>query len=208
MADIYIWGSAQRYGNYQKVIKALGGTVQFGGDPADCDGLVLPGGGDLEPWRYGQRNTASCGLEPERDAVEMALLNHFTAARKPVLGICRGLQTINVYFGGTLKQELAGHTAAEGIDRLHRVWTAPSRLREICGESCIVNSAHHQAVDQLGTGLQAIQWTPDGTVEALVHTKLPILAVQWHPERLGGIGTNVIACFLRSCRQVEISQKI
>lgn len=96
---IYIWGNASRYENYQRAVELAGDQVQFGGDPEDCAALLLPGGGDLEPWRYGQKNTASRGLEPERDAAELALMEYFTTLRRPVLGICRGLQTVNVFFG-------------------------------------------------------------------------------------------------------------
>ena len=102
MKTVYIWGSAERFANYRRAVEAAGGRVRFGGDPAGCDALLLPGGGDLEPWRYGQRNTASVGLESMRDAMELQLLQQFVLRKKPVLGICRGLQTINVYFGGTL----------------------------------------------------------------------------------------------------------
>ncbi|MBE6996347.1 MAG: gamma-glutamyl-gamma-aminobutyrate hydrolase family protein [Ruminococcaceae bacterium] len=201
MVRVYIWGEAKRYANYQRAIEREGGAVRFGGTPEGCDALLLPGGGDLEPWRYGQENTASRGLEPVRDAAELALLDWFTAAGQPVLGICRGMQTINVYFGGTLLQDIAGHTAAHGIDRLHRVRTAPSPLRSICGERCIVNSAHHQAVDRLGAGLDAVQWTADGIVEAVCHQTLPVWGFQWHPERLDGdLGRRVFGRFLDLCR--------
>lgn len=76
--------------------------------PADCDCLLLPGGGDMESWRYGQKNTAGRDLEPERDALELDLLADFTALGKPVLGICRGMQSINVFFGGDLVQDWPG----------------------------------------------------------------------------------------------------
>ena len=102
MTKLYLWGAPERYGNYQRAVELAGGQVQFGGDSEGCAGLLLPGGGDLEPWRYGQYNTASRGLEPKRDAAELALIARFVAANKPVLGICRGLQTLNVFFGGTL----------------------------------------------------------------------------------------------------------
>lgn len=202
MTTVYIWGEAERYENYRRAVEAAGGRVRFGGSPAGCGALLLPGGGDLEPWRYGQANTASRGLEPERDAAELALLERFTALEKPVLGICRGHQTINVFFGGTLVQDLPGHSAAGGIDRLHFVRTAPSPLRRLYGEQCVVNSAHHQAVDRLGSGLQATQWAPDGTVEALCHRSLPVWGVQWHPERVGGYldGARLFHAFLDLCR--------
>lgn len=205
---ILIWGEAARYENYRRALLAAGGVPCFAAtlEAEDFDGLLLPGGGDLEPWRYGQENTASRGLEPERDAAELALLDRFTAAEKPVLGICRGMQTINVYFGGDLLQDLPGHSAADGIDRLHAVRTAPSRLRRLYGETAIVNSAHHQAAGRMGSGLRAVQWAPDGTVEAAEHEALPVWAVQWHPERLWGgrggtaDGRRLISWFLSECQ--------
>ena len=119
----------------------------------------------------------------------------------PVLGICRGLQTVNVFFGGTLCQDIPGHAAQNGADRLHRIRTSPSPLRGLCGENCVVNSAHHQAVDRLGAGLEAVQWTADGVVEALCHQTLPVWAVQWHPERLeGAVGRDLFTAFLALCR--------
>ena len=187
--QIYLWGDPGQYGTYQAAIRRAGGEPLLSRDvgaASGCAGLLLPGGGDVAPWRYGQRNFASRSIEPERDAAEWALLMQFAAAGKPVLGICRGMQSINVFFGGTLLQDLPGHAAASGADRLHTVWSAPSPLLELWGETCITNSAHHQAVDHLGHDLQAVQWAPDGTVEALLHRALPIWAVQWHPERLCG----------------------
>lgn len=183
---VYIWGGAERFANYRRAVEAAGGRAAFGpaGEVLECDALLLPGGGDLEPWRYGQENAASRGLEPRRDEEELRLLEEFTAAGKPVLGICRGLQTVNVFFGGTLAQDVPGHDAIDGRDRLHAVRTASGPLGELWGEGLTVNSAHHQAADRLGSGLEAVQWAADGVAEALRHRRLPVWAVQWHPERL------------------------
>ena len=197
MVTVYIPGSSARFANYRRAVEAAGGRACFGGDPSGCGALLLPGGGDIEPRRYGQRNTASVGLEPMRDARELALIQQFTLRKKPILGICRGLQCINVAFGGTLLQDIPGHSAAGGIDRLHAVRCAPSPLRELYGERHIVNSAHHQAIDCPGSGLVPVQWSPDGVIEAVCHRSLPVLAVQWHPERLFcGDGGRLFAFFL------------
>ena len=96
---VYIWGESERYRNYRRAVEAAGGVVQFYGDPEKCGALLLPGGGDLEPWRYGQANTASHGLEPARDTAELELLDRFLTRKKPDLGICRGIQTINAFLG-------------------------------------------------------------------------------------------------------------
>ena len=200
MATVYIWGEATRYENYRRAVEAAGGTVRFGGTPEGCDALLLPGGGDMEPWRYGQSNTASRGLEPERDTAELMLLERFTAAGKPVLGICRGIQVINVFFGGTLCQDLPGHSAVDGHDSFHTVRTARSPLLAVCGPLCRVNSAHHQSADAPGRGLRAVQWAEDGAVEAVCHDCLPVWGVQWHPERLPGeLGGRLLRAFLALC---------
>ena len=200
MATVYIWGEATRYENYRRAVEAAGGTVRFGGTPEGCDALLLPSGGDMEPWRYGQSNTASRGLEPERDTAELMLLERFTAAGKPVLGICRGIQVINVFFGGTLCQDLPGHSAVDGHDSFHTVRTARSPLLAVCGPLCRVNSAHHQAADAPGRGLRAVQWAEDGAVEAVCHDCLPVWGVQWHPERLPGeLGGRLLRAFLALC---------
>jgi len=200
---VYIWGEPERFANYRRAVEEAGGRAVFGsgarGGETLWDALILPGGGDLEPWRYGQENAASRGLEPERDEEELRLLADFTAAGKPVLGICRGLQTINVFFGGTLAQDIPGHSALEdGRDRLHGVRSVSSFLPPLCGERAMVNSAHHQAVDRLGSGLRAVQWAEDGVVEALCHRALPVWAVQWHPERLEDrcLGRRLLGAFL------------
>lgn len=199
---VYIYGGAERFANYRRAVEAAGGQAVFGdragGLEPEWDALLLPGGGDLEPWRYGQENTASRDLEPERDQAEFQLLEAFTAAGKPVLGVCRGLQTVNVFFGGTLVQDIPGHSAVGGADRLHTVRAVPSPLPPLPGERALVNSAHHQAADRLGSGLQAVQWAADGVVEALRHGRLPVWAVQWHPERLeaSDAGRRLFGAFL------------
>ena len=118
------------------------------------------------------------------------------------------MQVLNVFFGGTLLQDLPGHSQWNGIDRLHRLRAVPSVLRDLLGDSPVVNSAHHQAVDRLGSGLQAVQWAPDGTVEAVVHQSLPVWGVQYPPERLAGSlpksrasdGRRLLAAWLSLCR--------
>lgn len=197
---VYLAGNPDMYRNYQRAVERANGAIQFGGDPRMCDALLLPGGGDLEPWRYGQEKRGSHNPDPERDEQELSLLEQFAQSGKPVLGICRGLQVINVFFGGTLIQDLPGHGMVNGADRYHIVHTADPRMRQLCGgERILVNSAHHQAVDLLGKGLRVIQRAEDGIVEAVCHEGLPILALQWHPERLHtGLGTNVFAEFMNS----------
>jgi putative glutamine amidotransferase len=198
MTTVYLAGEREKYGNYRRAIQLAGGRV---GEDADaCDALLLPGGGDLEPWRYGQKALAARDVDPARDEWELSLLDAFVARRRPVLGICRGLQVINVFFGGSLIQHLEGHSAIHGQDRRHTIRTAPSPLLEVCGREAVVNSAHHQAADRMGAGLLPVQWSRDGVVEALCHRTMPIWAVQWHPERLeGGMGRRLFRSFLSLC---------
>ena len=160
------------------------------------DGLVLSGGGDIDPAHYGAaRHPASGPANPGRDEAEIALARLALARGLPVLGICRGLQVINVALGGTLHQhlpDLLGHEghAPEPVGYgSHKVSVPPgSRLAGILGRTeAAVPTHHHQAIDRLGSGLAATAWADDGVIEAVE----PIdggdgapfaVAVQWHPE--------------------------
>ena len=151
-----------------------------------CDALILPGGSDITPGFYGQSNDGSRDINTGLDLKQFQALDLFVRLGKPVLGICKGLQVINVFFGGTLVQDLpdsSAHQQAEG-DLIHpAVITEDCLLSELYGKEFLINSNHHQAIDQLGKNLQVVQMSRDGVVEAFRHTKLPIFAVQWHPER-------------------------
>ncbi len=184
--------STGRTENYLEAVEAAGGNPTGLYAPEvdlQYDGLVLCGGPDLEPELYGQKNCGSVGIEAIRDQAELALARVFIAIGKPVFGICRGLQLLNVVFGGTLVQDLPNknlHTSGGKGDLLHSTWTAEgSVVYSLFGKNPITNSAHHQAIACLGNGLMATQWSEGGAViEAFEHKLLPVLAVQWHPERL------------------------
>ena len=183
----FLYGAPERYGNYMTAFRRAGGRVCAAESMERarlCDALLLPGGGDIHPRRYGQELREAKDIDEERDGAELALVEEFLARGRPVVGICRGLQLLNVYFGGTLHQHVDGHGQRNGQDRLHSTYTESPRLRALYGAEFFVNSAHHQAVDRLGVGLRAVQWAQDGAIEALEHEKLPIIAFQWHPERL------------------------
>lgn len=193
---VWIIGDRARFPNYWRAVERAGGRPRCEGVPEDCAALLLPGGGDMEPWRYGQKNAASRNLDPARDALELDLLERFAALKKPVLGICRGMQSVNVFFGGTLLQDIPGHEQINGVDRMHPVRTAPGAF--VAADA--VNSAHHQAVDRLGAGLRAEQWAPDGVIETIRHTRLPVWGAQWHPERLDNpAGERLFRAFLGLC---------
>jgi len=157
------------------------------------DGLLLTGGGDIDPGRYGaQPHPRTSRVSAPRDAAELELLDAAMAAGLPVLGVCRGMQLVNVARGGTLCQHLpdgAGHTPVPGTFGSHPVRVAPgTRLAGILGangDGADVPTAHHQAVDRLGEGLVATAWTEDGVIEAVEPSAVGdpfLLAVQWHPE--------------------------
>jgi putative glutamine amidotransferase len=163
------------------------------------DGLMLSGGGDIDPARYHAEPATETGsVREERDAAEFALFAAAMSRRLPVLGICRGLQVINVARGGTLHQHLPhvvghdGHAPVPGGFGEHVVRVAAgSRLGQILGGNGAALSIgtpthHHQAVDQLGRGLIPTAWADDGTVEAFELDPAGdgsfMVAVQWHPE--------------------------
>lgn len=153
------------------------------------DGLVLPGGGDLSPRLFHQENAGSRNIDENLDRMQLSLFRAFAEAGKPVLGICKGMQLINLAFGGTLIQDLppdslALHTAPEK-DLIHMTKAARNTFPFLLyGSRPVVNSAHHQALGRIGDDLLVAQYAPDFVVEAIWHRKLPILGVQWHPERL------------------------
>ena len=159
-------------------------------------GLVLTGGEDVDPARYGR--TPHDKLEDTdagRDAAELALIAAARERRLPILGICRGIQILNVALGGTLYQDLGserpGPVAHTGDDVRHTVRIEPGSLleRTLGTGSATVNSRHHQAIRDLAPGLRAVAWTEDGLIEAVeaADPNAPwMLAVQWHPEDLPG----------------------
>lgn len=156
-----------------------------------ADGLFLSGGMDVTPLCYAEAALESCGpVDRKRDQLEILLVRAFLRQRKPILGICRGFQMLNVFFGGTLYQDISAQTGCvHPYDSIHQVSAAPgSILDKSFGRRFTVNSLHHQAVRTLGRGLVPIAWAENGPfVEAYVHESLPILATQWHPERMAGV---------------------
>ncbi|MFF7093576.1 gamma-glutamyl-gamma-aminobutyrate hydrolase family protein [Streptomyces rubradiris] len=154
---------------------------------APLDGLVVAGGPDVDPARYGAERSPRTGPPaPERDAWELALIEAALAAGVPLLGVCRGMQLLNVALGGTLVQHLDGHAERVGVFGGHPVKPVPGTLYGgIVPEELTVPTYHHQAVERLGAGLVPSAYAADGTVEAV---ELPadrgwVLGVQWHPEQ-------------------------
>lgn len=160
-------------------------------DALTCDGLLLPGGGDMDPKFYGQARIPACG-EPNllRDAAEPLLLRAFLAADKPVLGICRGIQVMNAVLGGDLYQDTKPFEHLPHNDHWAKVHTVTVRrgtlLSRILGQDTVlVNSQHHQAVDRVAPGFTLAALSEDGIVEAIEKPDARFcLGVQWHPEWL------------------------
>jgi len=152
------------------------------------DGLILCGGNDIDPSRYNESVDGAIEIDRLRDQVEFDLLRAYIDAGKPVMGICRGFQLINVFFGGSLYQDLpdkSSHTSQTDHYITHSVTaTENSIVGKIYGTSFPVNSSHHQAVKVLGEGLNATAYWKDKYVEAFEHKTLPIFGIQWHPEKM------------------------
>jgi putative glutamine amidotransferase len=186
---------AAYYLTYGRAVEAAGAEAVYlpPGTPsiAGLDGLLLPGGWDVDPARYGEKPDAKVGdIDPELDETEIRLFHEARANEIPVLGICRGQQVINVAMGGTLLQHLEGHEV-RAYGRKHLAHTAEvdpaSELgRAAEGRQIQVNSLHHQAVRSVAPGLRQTATGDDGTVEGLESEDGLIVAVQCHPEELTG----------------------
>ena len=183
-------------------------------DPDQYDGLLLPGGWDVNPARYGKNRIPQETIDDDLDMLQMETLTKFLKAGKPVLGICRGHQLLNVALGGTLIQDLTGaekhKSLATGEDNVHMVHIAVNTfLHRIYGSACAVNSSHHQGIDIPGKGLAVAARSEDGVIEAVEHETLPVWGVQFHPERMcfshkrkeTADGSDIFRFFLEQCRK-------
>ena len=177
-----------------------------------CDGLLLSGGEDINPNYYGQTATEKCGkIVPRRDHIEMKMLEAFLPTGKPILGICRGEQLLNVYFGGTLHQDIAHLIRCRHNDFSRKnlgnhpvELVSGTKLEAILQEkSFSVNSLHHQAVEKLGDGLIAGAYSEDGIVEAIEHSMHRFcIGLQWHPEHMSPFSKlqrRIFDAFVRAC---------
>ena len=183
-AAIYRAGAKAVWINTDDLDKAIAEMLQ-------CDGLLLSGGADMDPDLYGEEPlNDSVKPLPERTAFEKPLFEAFLKRGKPIMGICRGSQLINVCMGGTLYQDLLeqkGWIHMNGAIR-HDVYAEEgSVLYKLFGKQFKTNSTHHQAVKDLAPGFHVTARSIEGIIEAYEHDTLPIYATQFHPERLTGI---------------------
>lgn len=190
MKKILIAGKNESAKNYVKVLKYLGAEPVVSLSPESVysyDGLVLPGGGDICPSYFDQPVIDIRKPDPDLDRMQFHILYQFLHTHKPILGICKGMQLTNVFFGGDLTQHLESENLHQwnGEDQWHEtVAKNHSVLSKLYGPYFRVNSAHHQSIHHVGHDLEIIQASTDGIPEAIAHDHLPILGVQWHPERM------------------------
>lgn len=212
------------YDLYVRALTAAGAlpVVLAHTDPADVpqlldrfDGLLLPGGGDVDPATYGEAPATDSlyGMRPEADLFEIALVREAAKRQLPVLGVCRGLQIANVAFGGTLHQDLPDHPqdlAGRAFSAHYRTAVVPgSRLHDLVNNTeLVVNSLHHQAVKDVGEGLRVVATASDGVVESIESTDASwdLLAVQWHPECLQKAHASALFSWLVDVAALRMTQ--
>lgn len=195
---------------YIQAVSAASGTAVFIGPDvsiadavARYDGFIIPGGGDIDPLLYNEENIADMDLEDSgRVTFDLVLFESAMKQGKPILGICYGMQLINIAMGGTLYQDIG--TQTEGTIN-HREGSHSVQVHDnpfVEAGRYKVNSSHHQAVKQAGSGLNAFAFSPDGIMEAFYTLRhCFIMGVQWHPERMSNvISERVFTSFIEACR--------
>ena len=155
----------------------------------DYDTLVIPGGHNITPSIYGaERDEHTYGTDEEIDKLQIAAVKAFAEKKKPILGVCRGCQLVNVAFGGTINQHIPGWHKKNRRVKIERGSWLYYRL----GTSESVYHYHHQCVEELGEGLVATMWDKkDGHIEGFEHESLPVYGIQWHPDSMGNRGIDV-----------------
>lgn len=195
--------SETNYANYPKWVKGTNSAIEIIElsyiknnlhDVSTCDAVVFTGGMDMDPIEKIEYANAPKAFNLARDQFEMAVLEKSLQERKPIFGICRGLQLINVYKGGTLHLDNGDtknkiHRTTTDVDKRHLIKVEKGSLffSIVKQESGEVNSSHHQSIDKLGSGLKAVALSVDGVIEVIESSNPEeqfLIAVQWHPERM------------------------
>lgn len=200
----------QKNENYINAVETCGATAVLNQADYTCDGLIICGGNDIDPSYYNQKVKGSRDIDIERDKTEFEITKNFIETGKPILGICRGHQLLNVILGGTLIQDLpnsSDHIAKNGIDQVHTLKANPrSLLFDLYGDYFFVNSSHHQAIENVGNGLIPTAYSMDGTIEATEHISKPYFTVQFHPERMitdkTENGIEIFRYFIDLCKKI------
>lgn len=179
--------------NYCKILSLFGINADVSSrpkSPQNYDFLLLCGGGDVNPAFYSDDQYPCNDVDTERDVTELSLIEWFAYQGKRIIGICRGLQVLNAYFGGTLENipfphDLSGvfHAQINGKDAKHEAYTSP-RFCDKFDKTIIVNSAHKQRIKTLAENFVPVFTAADGTIEGVASKNLPIAAFQFHPERM------------------------
>ena len=189
---LFIFGkkySIVTFENYKNACEQSGFEIYCDLSPIDaaieCDAILFSGGGDLNPKLYGEENVKCESIDDIRDADEYAYLDAFSKANKPIFGICRGIQVINVYFGGSLYQDIGEENAPKDKSGSHNINIIKSSfIDKAYPYGMRSNSSHHQAVKKLAPGFKISAISDEGIIEAFEYPEKNIYATQFHPERM------------------------
>lgn len=205
----------RHFGGIPVILPVDGTTEEWALLLDQCSGVIFSGGNDLDPALYGEEKLNDTVVPaPERDANELKILEMALARELPILGICRGIQLLNVYFGGTLYQDIPTQFPTQERHQMDKPYIRTSHqcllepgspLHTLLGCDAIgVNSHHHQCVKDAAPGFAVMGRCPDGVVEAMWHTGKPFLwAVQWHPEKIWHIepsSAKLFEAFIGACK--------
>lgn len=208
--------AVRNFGGIPLLIPVLAEEQELSWLVSQCDGLILTGGVDIDPVHFGEQLlNETVVVSPERDAAEQKVLDLAVRRDIPMLGICRGIQMLNVYFGGSLYQDIPGQIPSKIQHRMEKPFhrtchgcdvIPDSPLFSLLGRDSIpVNSHHHQAVKNVAPGFQVMARSEDGIIEAICNPQKEFCwGVQWHPERIWDIESSsaeIFRAFIAACRK-------